>query len=91
MGLEFLLLSDPHNELAHKLGIVNKQPEEMRQIMASSDAAFKDSAKSVDVPVPATILVDETGMVRKTYVNPKFHQRLEPSTALEWIKEMKKK
>lgn len=90
MGLDFLLLSDPHNELAAKLGIVNKQPESLRQIMASSDATFQDSAKSLDVPVPATILVDETGIVKQTYVNPRYHERLEPSTALKWIEEMKK-
>lgn len=90
MGLDFLMLSDPENELAAKLGIVNKQPESMRPILASSHSAFKESTKSLDVPVPATILVDEDGGVRQTYVNPRYHERLEPSIALKWIEEMKK-
>lgn len=90
MQLGFLLLSDATNELAAKLGIVNKQPESVRPVLASLDSGFEDSARTLDVPVPATILVDETGTVRQTYINPVYHQRLEPSTALKWIEELKR-
>jgi peroxiredoxin len=40
---------------------------------------------SFEVPVPATLLVDEKGIVRNTYIEPNYWKRLEPSTALEWI------
>ncbi|ETN38610.1 uncharacterized protein HMPREF1541_06647 [Cyphellophora europaea CBS 101466] len=89
MGLDYMVLSDTGNVLASRLGIVNKQPESMRPIIGSLDNGFHDPNKSMDVPVPATILVDDEGVVRQTYINPKYHERLEPETAIRWIEKLK--
>lgn len=90
MQLEFLMLSDVENELATKLGIVNRQPETLRPVLTSMNKGFEDSRKSLNVPIPATILVDREGIVRQSSINPAYHQRLEPATALKWIEALNK-
>jgi peroxiredoxin len=90
MGLDSLMLSDEANDLAAKLGLVNVQPESLRPILSSFDKSFEDSKRSLSVPVPATLLVDATGVVRQAAINPVYHQRLEPATALKWIEDMQK-
>ena len=105
MGLEFMVLSDVGNELARRLGIVFPQPDSMRPILESLEADWK-TRESLDVPVPAMLLVDERGVVRQTFVNPDYSKRLgsrlssysgtslltstEPTTALKWIEDLKK-
>jgi peroxiredoxin len=42
-----------------------------------------------EVPVPASFLVDTKGMVRERYVEANYHERLEPETAVDWIKKLK--
>ncbi|KPI39549.1 uncharacterized protein AB675_3431 [Cyphellophora attinorum] len=88
MGLDFLVLSDPDNEVARKLGCISTQSEGMRPFLESQDTAWKD--KSLDVPIPATILVDGEGVVRETFVNPEYHHRLEPTEGLKWIEKLQK-
>jgi peroxiredoxin len=87
MGLDFHVLSDTNNTLARQLGLINSQPEALRPMLASTDKSFESG--SLDVPVPATLLVDADGLVREAFVNPKYHERLEPATALRWIAKMK--
>ena len=87
MGLEFLMLSDPDNAFARQLGCVTGHPEAMRAVLEGVDSGWKDKS-SLDVPVPATILIDGQGVVRETYINPAYHERLEPTVALQWIEKL---
>ena len=89
MELDFLMLSDADNELARRLGIIFAQPESMRPILEGNPDFT--AGKSLEVPVPATILVDQKGVVRNAFVNPDYRKRIEPTTALNWIEDMKKK
>lgn len=86
MQLDFLVLSDPENELVRRLGCLIDQPEEMRPFLETYEV-WK-TRKSLEIPVPATILVDGDGIVRETFVNPSYHERLEPTTALRWIEKL---
>lgn len=86
-NLEFTVLSDVGNKLAKKLGILFSQPDSMRTVfqMAQVDWKSRYGDDSLEVPVPATILVDGTGAVRNTFIDANYHERLEPETALGWI------
>lgn len=91
-SLEFPVLSDVGNKLARQLGIVVRQADGMRTIfeMSSIDWQARYGDDSLEVPVPATMLVDEEGVVRNTFLDANFHRRLEPETALQWIDDLQK-
>ncbi|KAE8446610.1 hypothetical protein EG329_011803 [Mollisiaceae sp. DMI_Dod_QoI] len=85
--LKFTVLSDVGNHFAKQLGITFAQPDEMRQVFNITGADLKtaNGDDSLVVPVPATLLVDKSGVVRNTFIDPDYTHRLEPTTALEWI------
>ncbi|KAJ5444860.1 uncharacterized protein N7458_008732 [Penicillium daleae] len=86
-GLKFTVLSDVGNKYARKLGIVWKMPETLRPVFKTlgNDLVKSNGDDSFELPIPASLLVDGKGVVRKTFVDPDFTKRLEPETALEWI------
>ena len=86
-GLKFTVLSDVGNKYARKLGIVWKMPETLRPVFKTlgHDFVKSNGDDSFELPIPASLLVDGNGVVRKTFVDPDYTKRLEPETALEWI------
>jgi len=86
-GLKFPVLSDVGNELARRMGIIFRQPEPMRSFFASNGIDFKTryGNESLEVPIPATFLVDKKGVIRNTFIDADYTKRLEPTTALAWI------
>jgi len=85
--LKFPVLSDVGNKFAKQLGILFVQDDSLRRIYQSFgyDLKTRNGDDSFAVPIPATLLVDQKGIVRNTFIEPDYSQRLEPSTALEWI------
>jgi peroxiredoxin len=85
--LKFSVLTDLHNEYAHKLGIVWKQPDSIRPVFDKfkHDLPRRNGDDSFAVPIPATLLVDKDGIVRNTYLEPDYTKRVEPQTILGWI------
>lgn len=85
--LKFPVLTDLHNEYAHKLNIVWKQPETLRPVFERFDhnLPVRNGDDSFELPIPATLLVDKDGIVRNTYLNPDYIKRVEPKAVLEWI------
>lgn len=85
--LKFPVLSDVGNKFAKQLGILFVQDDSLRPIYQSFgyDLKTRNGDDSFAVPIPATLLVDQKGIVRNTFIEPDYSQRLEPSTALEWI------
>lgn len=89
-SLTFPVLSDVGNRFARQLGIVWAQPREMESVFDrfGYDLAKRNGDDSLEVPVPATFLVDGRGVVRNAFVEPDYVKRLEPQTALDWIDEL---
>ncbi|RAH72495.1 peroxiredoxin-like family protein [Aspergillus aculeatinus CBS 121060] len=87
-ALEFPVLSDVGNQLARQLGIVWKQPEAFGPILAGFgvDWENKYGDQSLEVPIPATVLVGADGLVRNVFLDPDYTKRLEPETALQWVR-----
>lgn len=87
-NLDFPVLSDIGNAYARQLGIVFKQDDSLRQPYATLGIDFKERQgnDNFEVPVPISLLVGKDGIVKNVYVDPDFTKRLEPETAIEWIK-----
>ncbi|KAF2654658.1 AhpC-TSA-domain-containing protein [Lophiostoma macrostomum CBS 122681] len=85
--LEYPVLSDVGNKLARQLGIVWKQPDSMGPVLKQfgHDLEKQNGDDSLEVPLPATFLVGKDGVVKNVFVEADYTQRLEPTTALEWI------
>jgi peroxiredoxin len=88
--LKFPVLSDVGNKLAKELGILWIQPDSLRPIFDNFGHNLKDrnGDNTFAVPLPATILVDQSGVVRNTFINPDYTKRLEPAVTLGWIDEL---
>ncbi|KIJ36011.1 hypothetical protein M422DRAFT_261560 [Sphaerobolus stellatus SS14] len=89
--LTFPVLSDLGNGLARQLGIVFKQPDTIKDVLGfwgGLDWKAHCGDESYEVPVPATILIDKTGTIRNTFIDPQWTKRLEPATVLKWIDEL---
>jgi peroxiredoxin len=68
------------------MGILWQQPEALRPFMTAFGIDWERSYgdKSLQVPIPATFLVDKTGVVRNSFVDADYTKRLEPAVALAW-------
>lgn len=90
--LSFPVLSDVGLKFARKLGIVWKQPDELRAVFDTFGTSLKarNGDDSFEVPIPTTILVDQDGVVRNVHADPDYFKRLEPQEALDWIKELRR-
>lgn len=85
-ALKFEVLSDAGNVLARQLGIVWKQFDELKDVSDAMgvDQEARNGDNSRELPVPTTLLVDKSGLVRNVHLDPDWSKRLEPSIALEW-------
>lgn len=88
LGLKFTVLSDKGNALARKLGIVWNQPDALRPVYEGFGHDFpgRNGDDSYEIPIPTTLLVDKTGTVRNTFIDPNWTTRLDPEVALAWTK-----
>lgn len=87
--LSFLVLSDKHNALAKKLGIVFKLPGVILP-------AYRDFLKvgeyngdeSYELPLAATYVIDTKGVIRYAFLDADYVKRAEPREVLETLKKL---
>ncbi|KAI3336917.1 AhpC-TSA-domain-containing protein [Xylariaceae sp. AK1471] len=85
-ALQFPVLTDLHNTYAKKLGILYDQSSAKDfHGEIGLDLNKRNGEDTWEVPIPATLLVDGKGIVRNTWIEPDFKNRLDPKVALEWI------
>ncbi|KAI1829142.1 hypothetical protein DTO027I6_9941 [Penicillium roqueforti] len=89
--LDFSVLSDVGNNYARQLGIVFSQPKSLRPIFEKLgyDLTTRNGDDSFEVPIPATLLIDCDGIVRKTFIEPDYTKRIHGSEVMEWIESLK--
>jgi peroxiredoxin len=89
--LKFTVLSDEGNKYAKQLGILFPMPDTLRPVFDKFGHNLKrdNGDDSFVVPVPATFLVDQKGIVRNAFVDTDYTKRVEPATILEWIDALK--
>jgi peroxiredoxin len=91
-GLTFPVLSDFGNKVAHQFGIVFKVGQEVKDFSINvfkNDLALRNGEDSYELPVPATFVIDSTGIVRFAHIDAHYMTgRVEPEaviSALETI------
>lgn len=90
LSLKFPVLSDVGNQLAKQLGIVFAQPDSMRTVFDKFGVDWNQryGDNNLEVPIPATFLIDKKGIVRNSFVNPEYRYRLDPETAFQWVDQL---
>ncbi len=91
-NLEFIVLSDPNNEVAKQFDIVFKLPKETadryEKIIGLSKHNGTDSA---ELPIPATYIITKKGKIEYAYVNPDYRTRATVDEVIEELKKIVKK
>ena len=78
--LEFEVLSDVGDRIAHEYGLVFTVPERLRPIYREwgIDVPAWNGDDSYELPITATYVVDTDGVVRAAHINPDYTRRMEP-------------
>jgi len=90
--LEFEVLSDFNNDVAKSYGLVFKLEDEVSDLYKNTfglDLEEYNDTDSDELPVPATYVIDQSGLVKYAYLNADYTQRAEPQEIIEVLKELK--
>lgn len=89
-GLEFQVLSDPNGLVTVKYNLLFDVPPGVREVMEGFgiDLAEYNNISKWVLPVPATFMIDESAIIRSSYVNPNFMQRQSPEEILRELKKL---
>lgn len=87
-ALDFELLHDPGNEYAALLGLRFDVPANIIEIYDGFGIDLKASNgdDSLTLPMPARLVVDQSGTVRTTDISPNYTTRPEPEKTLDDVK-----
>ncbi|WP_234369147.1 peroxiredoxin-like family protein [Brumimicrobium mesophilum] len=85
--LEFEVLSDIGNKVAHEYGIVFKLTDEVAGMYNESfDMNAYNGDKSNELPLAATFIIDENGEIIYAFLDADYRNRAEPSEITEFLK-----
>lgn len=82
--LPFSVLQDIDNSIGLELGLVISVGDEMREIYENGgiNLAEFQGFDSWFLPIPATYVVDQAGLIRAKFADPDFRRRAEPDDVL---------
>ncbi len=86
--LNFLVLSDVKSEVARQFGISYIVPEYLKKTFQKFglDLSRYNDADQVELPIPATYVLDRDGVVRYAFASEDFTQRAEIADILQVLK-----
>jgi peroxiredoxin len=89
-GINIDILSDAGNRVAERLGLVFDLPEALRPIYekAGLDIPAYNGDDSFRLPVPATYIIGQDGVIAYDFVNADYTQRLEPTEILARLNDL---
>ncbi len=90
LDLTFEVLSDVGNRVAREFGLVFTLPEEMRSIYQDFgiDLSAANGDESFELPMPATYVIDKSGIVRLAFVDIDYTRRLDPEDIIASLKKL---
>ena len=90
-GADYEVLSDKGNTVARSYGIVFHLQDEMQAIYKEFDLDLPEfnGDNSFDLPVPATYVIGEDGVVNLSFVDPDCTRRLDPAEILSSLRELR--
>src|SRR5215469_5387390 len=88
LGLEFEILCDFDNGVSLSFGLVFRLTDEIRQYYREAGINFPliYGNESWFLPIPATYVVAEDGVIKHAYVNPEFRERLDPARIIDILR-----
>lgn len=86
--MQFDVLSDVHNEVAARFGLVFRLPEYLINIYKSFPLSLPDynGDESWTLPIPARLVVSKDGIVRKVDADPDYTRRPEPEDTIAFLR-----
>lgn len=87
-GIHFPVVTDPNNRAAKKFGIAFKVDEGTLKIYKKFGINLEASQENQDneLPMPGTYIIDKTGTIRYSFIDPDYTKRADPEEVLEVLK-----
>ena len=89
--LKFPVLSDPDNQVAKKFGLVFELDNKLVPLFKKNfnwDLVAINGTQKVELPIPATYVVDREGIIQFAFVQSDYTQRAEPERILEILRKI---
>lgn len=88
--LSYQVLSDADNGTALRFGLVFRLPEAIQKpfLEMGIDLPNRHGNNAWFLPIPATYVVDRTGIIRHAEVNPDYTRRMEPTAIIELLQDI---
>ena len=86
--LTFRVLSDTGNKVARSFGVAFRLPDDLLAVYKGFHHALDEingTEGAEELPMPATFVVDHTGIVRLAFVVEDYYQRLDPDVIIESV------
>lgn len=89
--LNFDVLSDVGNQVARTYGLVFEVPPDLQEFYLSIgiDLSAHNGPSAGQLPLPATFVIDQQGVVRAAYADADYVKRMEPSDILTTLREIR--
>ena len=90
LTLEFEVLSDVGNKVAKEFGIVFKLTEKIQEIYKNFgiDLPTANGDQSFELPIPASYVVAQNGIVSFAYIDADYTNRLDPETIIAELQKL---
>jgi peroxiredoxin len=89
--LEFPVLSDVGNVVARRFGIVFTLPDDLLKAYEEFQHGLRKlngEEGATELPIPATFVLDRSGVIRYAFVDEDYTRRLDPEFILEKLQEL---
>lgn len=90
--LTFAVLSDVGNRVASRFGLVFQLGDDLQELYRGFGhplELFNGPEGAQHLPVPATFLIDEKGVIRLAHVDVDYTRRLDPEDAIATLRRLK--
>ena len=87
-GVGFEVLSDRGNAVARQFGIAFRLPPDLKELYRhgfKNDLAARNGVPEYELPIPATFIIDRSGIIRLAFVDPDYTRRLEPAEVVRVV------
>ncbi|MDL2403972.1 peroxiredoxin-like family protein [Rhizobium mayense] len=90
LNLDLTMLADVDHGVAISYGVLFRVPDETRAHYSGQGYDFGHRHGSTEwmLPIPATFVIDQDGVVRSAFVDPDFTIRQEPSDILDKVRHL---
>lgn len=90
LTLEFEVLSDVGNKTARDFGLVFKLTDKMQEIYRNFgiDLSTANGDQSFELPIPATYVVAQNGIVAFAFIDADYTNRLDPETIIAELRRL---